>query len=348
MWSRRQFQQIVLGSAAALALPATAVRAAPEKPRIKVAVYTRDSFNQLPLVVAQQLGYFKAEGLDVELIDSVNITSQAPDVWSSAYTRVLSQHAQRVANPSQVVHRSFAVLGRGPLVALGLGAAELANEAAVGNANIKDLRGKRVAVVRAGVLTSVLAQYVLSRAGLGPQDVSLVPLDSPSDALGALRSGQVQAVSNCDPVMSLLEMRGEIKVMSDARTLRGAQQVFGGPMPAVCLNAPSAFLAANPQTCQALTNGLVRAAKWLLVAGPSDIVKTVPESDMMGDRALYLSSFERARESFSSDAVMSTEGCATALKVLAQYDANVKAARLVLDTTYTNEFATKAKARFRA
>jgi NitT/TauT family transport system substrate-binding protein len=347
MWSRRQFQKFVLGSAAALALPAMPARAAPEKPRLKIAVFTRDSFNQLPLVVAHELGYFKAEGVDVELLDGANLAGQTPDVWSSAYTRVLGQHAQRASNPAVVANRAFAVLGRGPLVALGVAAGQAGTDGAAANPNLKDLRGTRVAVVRAGVLTTVLAQYVLSRAGVGTEDVTLVPLDSPAAALTALRSGQVQAVSNCDPVISLLEIRGEIKVLSDARTLRGAQQVFGGPMPAVCLNAPPAFMAANPQTCQALANGLVRAAKWLLVAGPSDIVKTVPESDMMGDRALYLASLARARESFSSDAMMSAESAATALKVLSQYDGNVKAARLALDATYSNEFATKVKAKFR-
>jgi NitT/TauT family transport system substrate-binding protein len=346
MWSRRQFQLLTLGAASGLAIPALRARANTEKPHVKVAVFTRDSFNQLPLVAAQELGYFKAEGVDVELLDGANLGGQTPDVWSTAYTRVLGQHAQRSANPALQAQQSFAVLGRGPLVALGVGAVEAQAASPVQSA--EGLRGKRVAVVRAGVLTSVLAQYVLSRAGVSAEDVSLVPLDSPAAAIGALRAGQVQAVSNCDPVISLLEMRGEIKVLSDARTLRGAQQVFGGPMPAVCLNATPAFLQAHPKTCQALANGLVRAAKWLMVAGPSDIVKTVPEADMMGDRALYLASFARARESFSRDALMSSEGAATALKVLAQYDVNVKAARFGLDATYTNEFAGRAKAKFRA
>ncbi len=381
MLSRRQFQVRVMGGAVLLAAPALQVQASVEKPRIKLAVFTRDSFNQLPLTVAHEQGYFKSEGLDVELLDGSLPTGAAPDVISSAYTRVLGAHAQRAlaasaqpaasgavvsgATPNasaspitpappntppapQNLPQSFAQLGRGPLVALGLSAASLQADGLPADPALRLLRGKRVGVVRNGVLTSVLARYVLSRAGLSAQDVSLVALDSPGAAISALRNGHIEAMSNCDPVMSLLEMRGEIKVLSDARTLRGAQLVFGGPMPAVCLHAPQGFVAANPRTCQALANGLVRALKWLRAAGPSDMVKTVPESDMMGDRALYLASFARARESFSTDALLSDELARTALKVLAQYDSTLKTARLDLSATYTNEFAVRAKAKLRA
>jgi NitT/TauT family transport system substrate-binding protein len=74
-----------------------------------------------------------------------------------------------------------------------------------------------------------------------------------------------------------------------------SEKVFGGPMPAACLYAPQAFLDKNPNTTQALANAMVRANKWIQKAGPGDIIKVVPESYLLGDRAVYIDGFLAAK-----------------------------------------------------
>ena len=56
-------------AAASVALPALHAQGRPERHKISIAVGGKAALNYLPLVVADQLGYFKAEGLDVELHD---------------------------------------------------------------------------------------------------------------------------------------------------------------------------------------------------------------------------------------------------------------------------------------
>ena len=148
--------------------------------------------------------------------------------------------------------------------------------------------------------------------------------------------------------MTMLEQKGEVKIISDTRTLKGTLDVFGGPMPAACLYAPVEFIQKNPNTCQALANAIVHGLKWLQTAGPGDIIKTVPESYLLGDRALYLASFNKVRESISLDGIIPEDGARTALKALASFDPNIKADRIDLAKTYTNEFARRAKDRFKA
>ena len=155
-------------------------------------------------------------------------------------------------------------------------------------------------------------------------------------------------MSNTDPVMTMLEQKGEVKIISDTRTLKGTLDVFGGPMPAACLYAPVEFIQKNPNTCQALTNAIVHGLKWLQTAGPGDIIKTVPESYLLGDRALYLASFNKVRESISLDGIIPEEGARTALRALASFDPSIKADRIDLAKTYTNEFERRAKERFKA
>lgn len=119
-------------------------------------------------------------------------------------------------------------------------------------------------------------------------------------------------------------------------------------MPAGCLYSPQEFIQKNPATTQALTNAIVHALKWLQTAGPSDIIKTVPESYLLGDRGLYLASFEKVREALALDGLFPEDGGRTALRALASFDTTLKADKIDLGKTWTNQFAARSKARFKA
>jgi NitT/TauT family transport system substrate-binding protein len=213
---------------------------------------------------------------------------------------------------------------------------------------VADLRGKKIGVSAPGSSTNMMANLILSRAGLKSTDVSFIGVGTAAGALAAFRSGQIDAMSNTDPVITMLEQKGEIRITADTRTLKGTLDVFGGAMPAGCLYAPVEFVEKNPNTVQALTNAIVQSLKWLQTAGPSDIVKTVPEAYLLGDRALYLAAFDKVREAISPDGVISDEGARTALRTLASFDASIKPDKIDLPLTYTNSFSRKAKERFKA
>jgi NitT/TauT family transport system substrate-binding protein len=214
--------------------------------------------------------------------------------------------------------------------------------------SLSDLKGKKIGVSSLGSSSSMLAHLVLARGGLKARDVSFSAVGSSAGALAALRSGLIDAICNTDPVMTMLEQKGDVRIISDARTLKGTTEVFGGPMPATCLYASAGFIQKNPNTCQAMANAIVHGLKWLQTAGPGDIIKTMPESYLMGDRALYLASFNKVRESISPDGIMPDEAARTALKALASLDPGIRAEKIDLDKTYTNAFASRAKERFRA
>ena len=116
-------------------------------------------------------------------------------------------------------------------------------------------------------------------------------------AIAALQSGQIDAIANLDPVMTKLERTGEIRVVSDTRTLADTRSVFGGDMPAGCLYASQSFITKNPNTTQALTNAMVRALKWLQTATGSELINTVPEGYLLGDRAVYLDAWQHVQGS---------------------------------------------------
>ena len=92
-----------------------------------------------------------------------------------------------------------------------------------------------------------MTNFVLAKAGLKPGDVSIIGVGAGNGAVAAMRSGQVDAIANLDPVISLLARSNDIRIISDTRVVAEAERVFGGPMPAACLYVPQAFVDKNPR-----------------------------------------------------------------------------------------------------
>src|SRR5690606_32559932 len=185
------------------------------------------------------------------------------------------------------------------------------------------------------------------KVGLKPSDVSFVGVGASSGAVAAMRSGQIDAMSNLDPVITLLQRSGDLKIISDTRIVSEAEKVFGGPMPGGCLYCPQSFIDKNPNTVQAMTNAMVRANKWIQQAGPGDIIKVVPESYPLGDRSIYIDGFLAAQKALSPDGRFPAKGADTAFKALASVDAKLAEAKLDLDAVYTNAFAQKANQKYK-
>ena len=342
--SRRKFSSATALAAASLACPSLRAQTKLEKTKIALAVGGKAAFYYLPLTISEQLGYFKAEGLDLEISDFAGgaralqaVVGGSADVCSGAF-----EHTINMQSKNQMF-QAFVLQGRAPQIAFGVSTKNMP-----GYKSIVDLKGKKIGVSAPGSSTNMMANLVLSRGGLKASDVSFVGVGTSAGALAALRSGQIDAMSNTDPVMTMLEQKGEVKIISDTRTLKGTIEVFGGPMPAACLYAPMEFIQKNPNTCQALANAIVHGLKWLQTAGPGDIIKTVPESYLLGDRGLYLASFNKVRESIALDGLISEEGAKTALKALASFDPSIKPDKIDLTKTYTNDFARRAKEKFNA
>lgn len=324
--SRRRFAVRAVLLAIAPAVWPVRGQSAPERSRVTVSVPLLSDLGCLPLVVAEQLGFFHAEGLEVTWVEG----GGAADVVCGPFEQVLQQQARGVYRPA------FALLGRAPGVALGVATRQLPQWR-----QMSDLRGRRIGIAVAGNTAHVMAQLVLLRAGVAPADWQLVPVGGAASALQAVRAGQVDALCGGEPAMTLLEQRAELRIVSDARSLKGAQAVFGGPMPADCLHAPQEFIQRYPGVCQALTSGVVRALRWLQTAGPSDLLRAVPEAYRMGDLGMYIAAFERMRETYSTDASVPAEGARTAQRALASFEPLLHAERINLARSYTNVFAAR-------
>jgi len=336
-------RELLVAASATLAGLATGARAqAPEKSKVTIAVGGKNLLYYLPLSIAEQLKYFQAEGLDVEIVDFAGgakalqaVVGGSADVVSGAFEHTLNMQAK--GQPM----RAFVLQGRAPQIVLGIGTKAMPNYK-----TITDLKGKKIGVTAPGSSTNILANFVLGRAGIKPTDVSIIGVGASQGAVAALRAGQIDAISNLDPVITILHRAGDIKIVSDTRDVAEADRVFGGPMPGGCLYSPVSFLERNPNTAQALVNAMVRANKWIQQAGPSEIIKVVPESYQLGDRALYVDAYLKAKGALSPDGMFPEAGSATAYRALASVDETITKAKLDLKANFTNDFVKKANARY--
>jgi len=296
----------------------------------------------LPLSIAERKGFFKDEGLDVTVADFAGgskalqaVVGGSADVVSGAF-----EHNINLQSKGQFF-RCFVLQGRAPMIAIAV-----SNKTMAHYKSPADLKGKKIGVTAPGSSTNMMVNFFLAKHGLKPSDVSIIGVGAGAGAVTALRSGQIDAISNLDPVLSILEASKDITIISDTRKLKDTIDVFGGNMPAGSLYAPQSFIDANPNTTQALTNAIVRANKWIQKAGAEGVAKVVPEAYLLGDPAVYTLSVTKGLEGLSPDGMMPADGPQTALNALEAYSPEMKSAKIDLSKTWTNDFTERANKKY--
>jgi len=314
-----------------------------EKPKVSIAVGGKSGFYYLPLTIAERLGYFKDEGLDVEISDFEGgskalqaVVGGSADVVSGAWENTIDQQ------PKGLNMQGFVLQGRYPAISMGIAKAK-----AGGYKSPKDLKGMKIGVSAPGSSTNRLVLHMLAKDGLKGDDVSIIGVGTSAGAIAAMESGNIDAISNVDPIITMLESKGDIVVIADTRTAKGTAAVFGSPeMPAAALYASIDFVKKNPNTVQALTNAMVRALLWLQKATPDQIASTVPPEYLLGNKAVYLASYSKVKDAFSPDGRFSKEGAENTLKYLAAFNPAVKPAAINLTQTFDNSYVEKALAKY--
>jgi NitT/TauT family transport system substrate-binding protein len=88
-------------------------------------------------------------------------------------------------------------LGRFPGIVVGVAKAKAGTVKSVA-----DLKGLKIGVTAPGSSTHLTAVYLLAKAGVAADDVGIVGVGSGASAVAALESGNVDAISHLDPVIS--------------------------------------------------------------------------------------------------------------------------------------------------
>jgi len=329
-----------LVAALTLTLVTAAQAQKPELTKVRLAVGGKSSLYYLPLTITERLGYFKDAGLEVEISDFAGgakslqaLIGGSADVVTGSFDHTIQMQAK-----SQSI-TAVALLGRFPGFALAL-----RKEKAATYKGPQDLKGMKIGVTAPGSSTHFMVLYMMAQVGLKPDDASFIGTGSGGTVVAAVQHGEVDGISNADPMITKLDRDGLITIVADTRTLEGTNKVYGGPYPAAVLYASASFIEKNPATVQALVTAFVRGLKWVKSHNADEIAKMMPEEYALGDKGVFIEAIKANHDAWSPDGRFTREAAETAYKVLKAFDPGVASATIDLTKTYTDKFVDKANA----
>ena len=337
----RTLAALAVGTMVALAAGAQA----PEKKKITIAVGGKNLFYYLPLSVAERKGYFKDEGLDVEIPDFAGgakalqaLVGGSADMVSGAYEHTINMAAKKQPIKAVVLQAKFS-----SIVLL------LPKDKAAKYKGPADLKGLKVGVTAPGSSTNMFVNNILAKGGLKPTDISVVGVGAGSGAVAAMEKGEIDALSNLDPVVTQLESTGKFVPVADSRTEKGMQEIYGGDYHASVIYITDEYIRKYPNTVQAVVNAMVRANRWVAKATPQEIVDLMPDAYKGGNPSLYKQGLLKNMIGYSEDGQMSMKAAQNVYKVLKQFEPSVIKAgdSIRLEQTFDNSFAKKAAAKYK-
>jgi NitT/TauT family transport system substrate-binding protein len=157
-----------------------------------------------------------------------------------------------------------------------------------------------------------------------------------------MKKGEIDALSNLDPVITKLSQDGDIRIIADSRTEEGTRAIFGGSNPAAVLYLKHDFAEKNPNTVQALVNAFYKTLKWLEKATPDEVAATVPEEYFLGDKALYVAAVKANMEVYSRTGLIPAAGMKSAADMLLAFDEELRGAQIDLSRTFDDRFVKRA------
>jgi sulfonate transport system substrate-binding protein len=186
----------------------------------------------------------------------------------------------------------------------------------------------------------------MAKAGLAPDDVSFVGVGGGERAVEAMKTGEIDAISNLDPVITRLQQDGTIRIIVDSRLPRTNYDIFGGTNPAAVLYGRREFIAANRATMQVLVNAFYKTLRWIATATTDEIVDTVPAEYFLGDRAVYVKALRANLLVYSRTGIITRQGMNSALNMMATFDPDLKDKKIDLGRTFDDRFIKRAAVLF--
>ncbi len=321
----------------AVALP-PASWAEPEKKDVILGVGGKSALYYLPLTITEKKGFFQEEGLNVTIQDFQGgskslqaLVGGSVDVVTGAYEHTIRMQAKG----KDVV--AVIELGRFPgiVVAVRKDLADKVN-------SVADLKGMKIGVTAPGSSTNNIVNFALSKAGLSSRDVSFIGVGAGPTAVAAMENGEIDAISNIDPVISMIDKKVGLKVIVDTRTEKDTIDLFGSPSPAAVLYTNAEFIEENPQTVQALVNAFHKGLKWLDQASPEEITELMPEEYYLGDKDMYTRAVKGSLGAYSRTGKITEEGMKGATQLLS-FDADLDLKSIDLSKTFDSRFVDKAE-----
>ncbi|MFC5522201.1 ABC transporter substrate-binding protein [Polaromonas jejuensis] len=330
----RRFLLSALAIAASLTASAAAVAA--EKVTIMVGGYEKQIY--LPAKLTERLGYFKDEGLDVELLNQPAGVDAELQMLAGAVDGVVGfyDHCVDLQTKGKFV-QSIVQFSQAP------GEVILVSTKHPQLKSMADMKGKTVGVTGLGSSTNFLTLALAARANVPVGDFTTLPVGAGTTFIAAMQQDKIQAGMTTEPTISRMVKTGEAKVLVDMRTVEKTKAALGGTYPAASLYMDAAWINSHKETAQKLANAFVKTMKYINTHTGAEIADKMPPEFYVGDKEGYIKALDDGKAMFTPDGVMPAGGPETVLAVLSGFSKNMKGKTVDLSKTYTSEFVKRAK-----
>jgi NitT/TauT family transport system substrate-binding protein len=292
----------------------------------------------LPNKLADSLGFFKDEHLDVTLIDEGSgqasedeVVAGNVDAGSGAYVHPMVLNA--LGKKIETICQFGIAPGEAEVID-----ARLASQIS----SPKDLKGKTLGVTDLGSGTHVLTQAILGTAGVDPTSAKYLAVGAGDTFIAAIDQHRIAGGMTTEPTITRLTTSGKGKILVSLLTPADTRAALGGDYPFIGIFAKNDWVNANKDTAQRLVNAYVKTLKWMKAHTAAEIADKMPADFIKPTRELYVQALQNQLAIFGTDCKMPTGGPETVQRIQQQFVASFKGKSANLSETYTNEFASKA------
>lgn len=232
--------------------------------KVKVAEVTHSIF-YAPQYVAHKLGYFKDEGLDVELIlvsgaDKVSAAVLSGDVNIGFCGSEASIYIYNQGEKDYLVNFAGLTKRDGSFIV---------SRKKYNNFDIKDLKGKSVIGGRAGGMPEMTFEWALKQNGIDPKKDLTIDTSIAFPAMGgAFISGIGDFVTLFEPNALQLEKEGLGYVVASVGE-------YGGVVPYTAYSSKKSYIENNPDIIEGFSKGIQRGLDYVHSHSDEKVAQTI-------------------------------------------------------------------------
>ncbi|MFM0735994.1 ABC transporter substrate-binding protein [Paraburkholderia xenovorans] len=290
----------------------------------------------LPVILADQLGYFRREGLDVRVVSAPAGIDTSTELVAGAIQGAVGFYDHTIELQSRGLDvQSVVVLGQSA------GLVELAPRDGKMK-TMADAKGRRLGVTGFGSSTYFLTRYLVERAGVPSDQYTIVPLANESAFEKAIVDGKVDAGMIEEPTATRMLTRVEARPLVDMRSVADTHAQLGGTYVGACLYLRRDWIDAHRNETARLAHAIRDALLFIHSHDVAGIAAVVPAAIRGDDPALYRDALTIAKPAYSPAGAMPADAPSTVLAVLNRVDPDISARHVDLARTYTNRFVEPA------
>ncbi len=290
----------------------------------------------LPAKLTEALGYFKEEGLKVELQSQPTGVDAENQLIAGAVQGVVGFYDHTIdlqAKGKEI--EAIVVFCKVP------GEVELVStKASAAFKTMANAKGMTLGVTGLGSSTEFLTRYLVDKQGIASKDYSLLPVGAGNTFIAAMKQDRIQAGMTTEPTVSQMLKTGDAKVLVDLRTEEGSNAALGGLYPAASLYVRNEWAAAHKDQATKLARAFGKTMAYIQTHSAEQIADLMPKDFYGNDKALYVEALKASLPMYTKDGAMPAGGPETVLRVLSAYKPQVKNGHIDLAKTYTNAYLT--------